>query len=131
MSHERPFHGAVKPSANRTRVISAPKIRPNAVKSPAVKGEIIRLDLVGKSLLGELALELPPGTTAAARDHAIDALLGPRLDALALQMTAVVAAAPSAFAFQEPGKDEQKRTRFTIRGLLEADRFLPQRPKKG
>jgi hypothetical protein len=95
-----------------------------------VKGEIIRLDLVGKALLGELALELQPGTTAAARDKAIDALLGPRLDALALAVTAVVAAAPSAFAFQEPGKDDQKRTRFIVRGLLEADRLLPQRAKK-
>lgn len=95
-----------------------------------MKGQILSLELVGKSLVGELALEVPPGTTAVARDQAIDALLGPRLDALANEATAVVSAAPSAFAFQEPGKDEQKRTRFTIRGLLEADRLLPQRKKK-
>ena len=95
-----------------------------------MKGQILNLDLVGKSLVGELVLELPPGTTAAARDKAIDALLGPRLDALASQLTAVVSASASAFAFQEPGKDDQKRTRFTIRGLLEADRLLPQRKKR-
>jgi hypothetical protein len=95
-----------------------------------VKGEIIRLELVGKALLGEIALDLSPGTTAATRDKAIESLLGPRLDALANEVTAVVAAAASAFAFQEPGKDEQKRTRFTIRGLLEGDRLVPQRPKK-
>lgn len=95
-----------------------------------MKGEILRFELVGKTLVGELALDMPPGTTAVARDRALDALLGPRLDALASELTAVVAAAASAFAFQEPGKDEQKRTRFAIRGLLEADRLLPQRKKK-
>lgn len=95
-----------------------------------MKGQILNLEFVGKSLVGELALEMPPGTTAVARDRALDTLLGPRLEALALEMTAVVATAPSAFAFQEPGKDEQKRTRFSIRGVIEADRLLPQRKKK-
>jgi len=95
-----------------------------------VKGQILNLEFVGKSLVGELVLDMPPGTTAAARDKALDALLGPRLEKLALEMTAVVATAPSAFAFPEPGKDEQKRTRFSIRGVIEADRLLPQRKKK-
>jgi hypothetical protein len=95
-----------------------------------VKGQILSLELSGKSLSGELALDLPPGTTAAARDKAIDALIGKRLEQLASEIGAVIATAPSAFAFPEPGKDDQKRTRFTIRGVVEADRLIPQRKKK-
>jgi len=95
-----------------------------------LKGEILRLELVENTLVGELAVDVPPGTTAAARDKAIVALLGARLMALASDANVVVAAAPSSFAFPEPGKDEQKRTRFTVRGVIEADRLVPQRPGK-
>lgn len=93
-----------------------------------MKGEILRLELEGKALVGELAVDVPPGTTAAARDKAIVALLGPRLQALANEAGIVVGAAASSFAFPEPGKDEQKRTHFTVRGVIEGDRLIPQRP---
>lgn len=104
-----------------------------AVDSTPVKtiaGELVRLEVEGKLLAGELALELPPGTTAAVRDRSIDALLGDALIDAAASVDAVVAAAASAFAFPRPGKDPQGRTVFDVRGRIEGDRLLPNRPGK-
>ncbi|MBI2390369.1 MAG: hypothetical protein HYV09_12335 [Deltaproteobacteria bacterium] len=95
-----------------------------------IGGELVKLELEGKLLVGELALELPPGTTAGVRDKSIDALLGDRLIDAAASVDAVVAAAASAFAFPRPGKDPKGRTVFDVRGRIEGDRLLPSRPGK-
>lgn len=92
-----------------------------------MKGEILRLEFVGKELSGELALELPPGTTASVRDKAIDGLLNERLVDEAGKLDLAIAASPSRFAHPRNGKDAQGRTVFDLRGRVEGDRLLPVR----
>jgi hypothetical protein len=87
------------------------------------------LRIEGDRVRGELALEVPPGTKAAKRDRALDALLAAPLSDAAGALDVVLAAAPSAFAFPMPGKDEQGRTRFVVRGRIEGDRLVPERPE--
>jgi hypothetical protein len=92
-----------------------------------MKGEILRLEIEGKDVTGELALELPPGTTAAVRDRALDALLGAPLDERARELDLAIAAAPCRFATPRNGKDERGRTVFDVRGRVEGDRLVPVR----
>jgi hypothetical protein len=94
-----------------------------------MQGEVVRLEVVEKLVEGELALELPPGTTAAVRDRAIDELLNARLTEIATRQGVVLSAATSAYAFPQPGKDDAGRTHFLIRGRIEGDRLLPHRPR--
>ena len=91
--------------------------------------EVLRLETEGDMISGELALDLPPGTTAAARDRALDTILAGRLTELAAARGVVLSAPASSFAFQSPGKDDQRRTRFVVRGRVEGDRLLPARPR--
>jgi hypothetical protein len=90
----------------------------------------VALHIEGKTVHGEVALELPPGTKAAKRDRALDALLAAPLSDAAASLSAVLAAAPSAFAYALPGKDEAGRTRFVVRGRAEGDRLVPERPPR-
>lgn len=92
-----------------------------------MKGEILRLEIEGAELVGELALELPPGTTAAKRDKALDALLGDRLADVAAGVDFAVAASPCRFAIPRNGKDAQGRTVFDLRGRAEGGRLVPVR----
>ncbi len=76
---------------------------------------------------GEIAIDVPPGTTAQVRDRALDeALSGPLNDA-AGELGAVLAAPPHRFAQPLPGKDEEGRTRFSVRGRAEGGRLVPER----
>lgn len=97
----------------------------------ASKGEVLRLDIEGNVIAGEIALDLPPGMNAGARDRAIDALLADRLTEIARGHGVVLSAAASSYAYPVPGKDDQRRTRFLVRGRVEGDRLLPQRPPRG
>lgn len=92
-----------------------------------MNGEILRLEIDGKDIKGELALELPPGTSAAVRDKAIDVLLADRLAERATELDVVVAAAPSRYAMPRNGKDERGRTVFDLHGRAEGDRLVPVR----
>jgi hypothetical protein len=95
-----------------------------------MNGEVLRLEVLdGGEISGEAALDLPPGTTAAARDRALNTLLSARLTEIAAARGVVLSAPASAYAFQSPGKDDQKRTRFVVRGRVEGDRLLPARPR--
>ena len=76
---------------------------------------------------GEIAIEVPPGTTAQARDRALDAALTDPLGDAAERLGAVVAAPPHRFAHPLPGKDEAGRTRFVVRGRAEGGRLVPER----
>jgi len=96
-----------------------------------MKGEILRLQIEGKEVVGELALELPPGTTAAVRDKAIDTLLVEPLTERAAELDLALAAAPSRFALPRNGKDERGRTVFDLRGRAEGDRLVPVRKTVG
>ena len=76
---------------------------------------------------GEIAIEVPPGTTAQVRDRALDAALTGPLGDAAESLGAVVAAPPHRFAHPLPGKDEAGRTRFAVRGRAEGGRLIPER----
>ncbi len=94
-----------------------------------MNGEVLRLEVEGGEITGELALDLPPGTPAAARDKALNALLTARLTEIAAARGVVLSAPASSYAFATPGKDEQRMTRFVVRGRVEGDRLLPARPR--
>jgi len=87
------------------------------------------LTIEKNGVTGEIAIAVAPGTKAHARDRALDAALSAALSDAAASLDVVLAAAPSAFAFQQPGKDEEGRTRFTISGRIEGDRLVPARPR--
>jgi hypothetical protein len=91
----------------------------------------VELRIEGKVVSGEIALAIAPGTKAAAQRRALDGVLAIPLAAAAEKLGAVVAASPSAFVTQEPGKDAEGRTRFRVRGRVEGDRLLPARPARG
>lgn len=94
-----------------------------------MNGEVLRLEVDAGEITGELALELPPGTVASVRDKALNALLTARLTEIAAAHGVVLSAQASSYAFPTPGKDEQHRTRFVVRGRVEGDRLLPARPR--
>ncbi|MGZ3422524.1 MAG: hypothetical protein ACXVEF_25495 [Polyangiales bacterium] len=94
------------------------------------KGELIALELTGADVVGEIAMTVPPGTVAAERDRAVDALLGPPLHELARGRGVVVAASASAFAKPRDGKDDTGRMHFDVRGRVEGDRLVPVRKAK-
>jgi len=78
-------------------------------------------------VIGEIAIEVPPGTTAQVRDRALDAALTGPLGDAAESLGAVVVAPPHRFAHPLPGKDEAGRTRFAVRGRAEGGRLVPER----
>ena len=88
----------------------------------------VEVRIEGSTVRGELALDVTPGTKRAKRDRAIDALLAVPLTDAAVALSVVLAAAPSAFDFPLPGKDDAGRTRFVVRGRVEGDRLVPERP---
>ncbi len=96
--------------------------------------EILRLERDGLEVSGEVALHVAPGTVAAVRDRALEALLSKPLEALAEEKDAVLVVAASGYAFPQPGKDGQGRTRFIVSGRIEGGRLMPKKivvePKK-
>ena len=89
--------------------------------------ESVRVVVEERGVRGEVLLNVLPGTKADARDRVLDALLATPLADAADALGAVLAAAPSAYAFPQPGKDEAGRTRFEVRGRVEAERLIPER----
>jgi hypothetical protein len=90
--------------------------------------DILKLD--GTDFFGELALEVPVGTQAAARDRMIDAALTAELSALAQKLGAVLVSSPHKFAKPVPGKDAEGNTVFSIRGRREGEQLLPNHGKQ-
>jgi hypothetical protein len=82
----------------------------------------------GSTVRGAFALAVAPGTKAAKRDRAIDALLAVPLADAAEALSVVLATSPSAYAYPLPGKDEAGRTRFAVRGRVEGGTLVPERP---
>jgi hypothetical protein len=88
----------------------------------------VRLEKTGTEIVGEVRLVLPPGIRSATQARAVDRVLAVPLTNLANELGVVLAAAPSAFAFAQPGKDERGRMRFVVRGIPEGGRLVPRRP---
>lgn len=74
---------------------------------------------------GEAALRLEPGTRADAQHHTLDAALSSPLSDAAAELGLVLAARPSAYAFLQPGRDDEGRCRFVVRGRIEGDLLVP------
>ena len=87
----------------------------------------VRVVIEGRGVRGEVAMSVAPGTKAGVRDRALDVLLAGPLAEAADALGAVLMAAPSAYAFPQPGKDEAGRTRFEVRARVEAERLVPER----
>jgi hypothetical protein len=87
------------------------------------------LRIEGDRVLGEIALAIPPGTIAAARDRLLDTAIGAALTAITEELQVTPAASPSAFARPLPGKDDAGHTRFEIEGRIEGDRLVPVRKR--
>jgi hypothetical protein len=86
---------------------------------------VLRLEETDDGITGEVALAIAPGTRADAQRGALEAALsGPLSDASA-RLGVVLAARPGAFVSAKPGKDEQGRTIFVVRGRKEGDRLVP------
>lgn len=90
----------------------------------------ITLRVEGNEILGQLALLVPPGTTAARRDDMVDGALTEPLFAAAGELGVVLAADPHAYARPLDGRDEQGKTRFEVRGRAEGGRLVPVRGGK-
>ena len=86
--------------------------------------EVLDLRLEGERVVGELALDLAPGTKAGPQDLKLDAVLADGLTNLAASVNCVLGASPSAFA-KPMGKHEDGRARFLVHGRVEGDRLVP------
>lgn len=88
----------------------------------------VRVDVGDDGVSGEVSIVVAPGTKAAVRDRLLEGAIGALLTDAAEKLDAVLVAAPSAYAFVQPGKDESGHTRFVVSGALEGDRLVPRRP---
>src|SRR5438093_1355552 len=86
---------------------------------------VLTVDESGLEVRGQLALNVPPGTTAAARDTLLNQALGAELGEIARSLQVVLAAAPSAFARALRGKRADGMTLFEVGGRIEGDRLIP------
>ena len=87
----------------------------------------VLLTVDDRTLAGHVALPLAPGTVAKAQQAALEAALAGPLADRAADLGAVVAAPPHRFAKPLPGKDEEGRTRFAVRGRVEGGLLVPNR----
>ncbi len=84
-------------------------------------GLVVRDDQV----MGSIPVKIPPGVSQEERARIIDdAVVGP-LQARADETGVVLAAAPSRFTRERPGRDEEGRTILDVRAQLEGDRLVP------
>jgi hypothetical protein len=86
---------------------------------------VVRLQPTAKGVEGEASLLLEPGMRADAQHHTIDAALSAPLSDAAAELGLTLVARPSAYAFLQPGRDEDGRSRFVVRGRIEGDLLVP------
>ena len=85
--------------------------------------ELLRIE--DDEVSGEVAVLVPPGTLARARDDALASALAEPLARAAAELGTILMAAPIAYARQLPGKDAEGRTRYSVRARKEGDRLVP------
>ena len=86
-----------------------------------------KLTLEGKIVSGEVRLDVHPAMSARDRDRALDAELSAPLTDIANELGVVLAGAAHRFAKPLPGKDDEGKMRFAVRGRAEGDRLVPER----
>jgi hypothetical protein len=79
----------------------------------------------GGRVFGSIAVAIPPGTGQRAREEIIDAALSPTLTDRAAELGLVLAATPSRFVRELPGRDAEGRTVLEVAGRAEGDVLVP------
>jgi len=74
---------------------------------------------------GSIAIRVAPGSSHEARAKLIDDTLAEPLAEAATALGTVLAAAPSRFTRERPGRDPQGRTILDVAGRAEGDRLVP------
>jgi hypothetical protein len=74
---------------------------------------------------GTIAVRIPPGTSHEARARLIDDELAEPLANAAAALNVVLAAAPSRYARERPGRDAEGRTVLDVAGRVEGDLLMP------
>lgn len=90
----------------------------------------IALKVNGDEISGEFAIALKGGTVATARDKIVDDVLTETLHTLARKLSVVLASDAHDYAHPLEGRDEEGRTRFSVRGRIEGDVLVPVRAGK-
>ena len=70
-------------------------------------------------------MNVPPGTTKEAREQAIEDELTRSLGEAAETIGVVLAATPTRFTRERPGRDAEGRTVLDVSGRVEGDRLVP------
>ncbi|MDC0747822.1 hypothetical protein [Polyangium mundeleinium] len=79
----------------------------------------------GTRVFGSIAVRVPPGTSHEARGRAIDEELAGSLGDVAAELGVVLAAAPSRYTRERPGRDAEGRTVLDVYGRVEGDTLVP------
>lgn len=79
----------------------------------------------GGKLTGTIAVTVKPGATQKEREAAIERELDTRLDEAAEELGVVLAAKPSSYTRERPGRDAEGRTVLEVAGRIEGDRLVP------
>lgn len=74
---------------------------------------------------GTLAVLVKPGATRDEREAAIESELSARLHEAAEELGVVLAAKPTSFTRERPGRDPEGRTVIEVAGRVEGDRLVP------
>ena len=74
---------------------------------------------------GTVAVLVKPGMSHEAREAAIEAEIGARLDEAAQELGVVLTAAPARYTKERPGRDAEGRTVLEVAGRVEGDRLVP------
>ena len=83
------------------------------------------LTVEGEEMSGEVALSIPPGTRASEVERLLVEALKDELYRVADELEVIVSAHPTKYARQLPGRDEEGRTRFQVRGRREGGKLIP------
>jgi hypothetical protein len=79
----------------------------------------------GGAVTGAIAVRVAPGMGKEAREAAIEAELTARLGEKADELGVVLAATPTRYTRERPGRDAEGRTVLDVSGRVEGDRLVP------
>jgi hypothetical protein len=79
----------------------------------------------GGKVTGTIAILVKPGASREEREAAIEEALDASLDAAAEELGVVLAAKPSSYTRERPGRDAEGRTILEVAGRVEGGRLVP------